>query len=232
MTTDIHTSSKSQTPWGGLAVAAAGVVAMVVASVLFWPDMAQTLVTREAAGNHGQSEVSRGFTAVAMPLTLVVLAALFAVGPRLDQKYLGRLRLNAGRNLRNASRVLSYVLAGLTVVLLVIHLGLLSMFAGRDYPIEEAVAAGVGFLLVLLGIALPLARPEGDFQTPWLNRYRDALGSSYRRAAYLLIALGLVVMVFAFIAPVVSMVVAALAVLVVFGGTGLLAAIRASRPGQ
>lgn len=128
--------------------------------------MAQTLMTREAAGNHAQSVVSRGFTAVALPGTLLLVAALFVVGPRLDERYLGRLRLNAGRNLRNASRVLSAVLAGLTVVLLLIHLGLLSMFTGRDYPIEEAVSAGVGLLLVLLGSRSRWLVPRGTSRRP------------------------------------------------------------------
>lgn len=229
MTTIERPSTRSMTPWGGLAVAAVALAAMAVASVLIWPEMAETLVTREAAGNHGRSEVSRGFTAVALPATLLLLMALFAVGPRLDEKHLGHLRLNAGRNPRNAARVLSYTLAGLAVVLLLVHLGLLAMFAGRGYPMAEAVAAGVGLLLVLLGIALPLARPEGEFESAWLTRYRDAIGPQYRHGAYLLVGLGLAVMALAFVWPLVAMIVATVAVVVVFGGMAVVAARTANR---
>lgn len=89
------------------------------------------------------------------------------------------------------------------------------------------MAAGTGLLLVLLGIELTLARPEGEFATPGLNRYRDALGAQYRRGGYLLVGLGAVVLAGAFVLPLAAMVVASLAVLVVFGGMAVFALTRA-----
>ena len=55
---------------GPLIFAALAIVFMAVWSIVHWSQMAPSIVTRQAAGNHGASRVSREVTAVAAPAAL------------------------------------------------------------------------------------------------------------------------------------------------------------------
>lgn len=217
---------KDLVPWTGILAGLAGIVFCLAMSALVWPDMAGSIVTREAGGNHGTSVVSREFTAAAMPVTLAVLVALVSVAPALDEKLLGRLPFNRGRSPRNAVRVLNYVLPGITVLLVVLHLGLLSEHTGSAFPLMEAMAEATGLILLLLGISLPLARPEGRYRHRELVEFRDSLGSTYRLGGFSMAAIGLGVMVLAFIIPTIAMVVATAGIVFTFGGMLILGAVR------
>ena len=57
----------------GVVIAAAIALAFMIAwSAVHWPEMAPTIVTREASGSHGASIIPRGFSASAMPVTRLV----------------------------------------------------------------------------------------------------------------------------------------------------------------
>ena len=215
-------------PWPGAAVALAAVAIMIVASVVAWPDMAAEIVTREADGRHGESVVSRGVTAVAHPVALLVLSALFSVGLRADHELLSRTPMGLDRSPDRVRRVLSWTLMGLSPVLVVLHLGMLALHTGEEFPLEQAAAAAAGLLIVCLGVAAPLFAPGGR-HTGWLERFRAAQGGAYRIAGLFLVLAGIATAVAATVAPQVAMGVAVVSVAAAFLVVGLVAALRASR---
>ena len=218
-------------PWPGAAVALAAVVIMVVASVVAWPDMAAEVVTREAAGNHGESVATRGVTAVALPCVLLGLTALLSVILRADHELLRRTPVGIDRSPARARRVFSWTLTGLSGVLVLLHLGLLSLHTGDAYPLDEAVAAAVGILLVCLGVAAPLFAPGGRF-TGRLESFRAAQGRLYRRAGIVLVLAGVATAVAAVLDPWVAMGIAVGSVAVVFLVVGVMALRSARRPSE
>lgn len=213
----------------GAAITAAAVLAMVVASMLAWPDMAAEVVTREAAGRHGASVVPRGVSAVLLPATASLLAALFALGPWVEH-HLGSLTpALQERSPERVRRVLGWTSAGLSVVLLVVHLGVLSLYTGHDFRWEQAVGAAVGVLLVVLGGVLPLAAPGGRFSSRRAEAFRAAQGPAYRDAGVVVAITGVATVVCAFAAPAAAVVVAVGGVLLGFGLVAVRAALAAVR---
>lgn len=215
-------------PWPGAAVALAAVAIMTVASVVAWPDMAVEIVTREADGRHGKSTASRGVTAVAMPVALLVLTALFSVGLRADHELLKRTPVGLDRSPERVRRVLSWTLMGLSVVLAVLHLGLLTLHTGEAFPLERAVVVAAGLLIVCLGVAAPLFAPGGSY-TGRLERFRAAQGGAYRAAGLFLVLAGIATAVAAALDPRVAMIVGVGSVGAAFLAVGLVAAFRAKR---
>ncbi|MEU4360453.1 hypothetical protein [Promicromonospora sp. NPDC023987] len=215
-------------PWPGAAVALAAAAVMVVASVVAWPEMAVEIVTREANGRHGESVAHRGVTAVAAPSALLGLTVLFSVGLRADHELLKRTPAVLDRSPERVRKVLSWTLMGLSVVVVVLHLGLLSLHTGDAYPLENAMAAAGGLLLVCLGVAAPLFAPGGSY-TGGLERFRAAQGRLYRDAGIALVLAGIATAVAAAFDPWVAMGIAVGAVAVVFLVVGIAAAVQAAR---
>jgi hypothetical protein len=215
-------------PWPGAAVALAAVVIMVVASVVAWPEMAAEIVTREAGDRRGESVASRGATAAAMPGVLLLLTGLFSVILRADHELLRRTPIGPDRSPERARRVLSWTLMGLSVVLVALHLGLLSLHTGAAYPLEQAVSAAAGLLIACLGVAAPLFAPGGR-TTGRAEEFRAAQGRSYRLAGVALVVAGVVTAVVAAFDPRLAMGIAAVSVGAVFLAVGILAAVRAVR---
>jgi hypothetical protein len=215
-------------PWPGAAVALAAVAIMIVASVVAWPEMAVEIVTREADGRHGESVVHRAVTAAAAPSILLGLTVLFSVGLRADHELLKRTPVGLDRSPERARRVFSWTLMGLSVVLVVLHLGLLSLHTGDAYPLENAVGAAVGLLIACLGVAAPLVAPGGSY-TGGLERFRAAQGRLYRGAGIALVLAGIATAVAAAVDPWVAMGIAVVSVGAVFVVVGLAAAIQAAR---
>ncbi|TWD80264.1 hypothetical protein FB561_1337 [Kribbella amoyensis] len=214
-------------PWPGAMVAVAAVGIMVVASIAAWPEMAVEVVTREAGGRHGESVANRGVTAAAMPAVLLGLTVLLSVVLRADHELLKRTPVGLDRSPERARRMFSWTLMGLSVVLVALHLGLLSLHTGTAFPLEQAVAAAVGILLACLGVATPLVAPGGRV-TGRLERFRAAQSKLYRGAGGFLVIAGIATAVVAAFEPGVAMMVAVASVAVAFLAVAL-TAFRASR---
>lgn len=215
-------------PWPGAAVALAAVVIMVVASVVAWPEMAAEIVTREADGRHGESVANRGVTAAAVPSALLLLTVLLSVIFRADHELLGRTPVGLDRSPERARRVFSWTLMGLSVVLVALHLGLLSLHTGEGYPLEAAVAAAAGLLVACLGVAAPLFAPGGRYQGR-AEEFRAAQGRSYRVAGIVLVVAGTATAIAAAFDPRLAMGIGVVSVGAVFLAVGVFAAARALR---
>lgn len=181
-----------------LVVVALACLTMVVASVYFWPQMAETLVTRAANDRHGDSVVQRWFAVAAFPLFLLLFSILLTATPALDRKLRRLFSPPNHIDSRNNARVLGFFLAGIAVAMTISHFGLLSAFAGISFPLEKAMAASLGLILILLGIAFPLARPEDEALPSFLRRFQEAVGPVYRPAAIVLVLIGLASIALAF----------------------------------
>jgi len=205
-------------PWPGAGLAIIAVVVMVVATVVAWPDMAEQIVTREANGRHGTSVVSREVSATLLPLTLVLLVVLLSIAPRLDYLLLRSTPMGKDRSPERARRVFSWTLAGLSVVLTVLHLGVLSMHTGAQFPLEKAMGVACGVLLVAIGIALPMAAPGGRFRTARVEQFRAAQGPAYRYGGGAMVAVGIATSATALVSPTVAVTVATVGIFVVLAG--------------
>jgi hypothetical protein len=214
--------------WPGLIAAVLAAAAMAAASIIAWPDMAESIVTREAGGNHGASVVSRGVTAIVPPIAWLAVAAVIAFAPVLDRRLRSLVNLPGQVNARGGVRVLDYLLGGLAIFFLVFHLGLLSLHTGAGFPFETAVPAAAGLVLVFLGVALPLARPDDTFGSATLERARRAAAPAFRIAGFALVFLGLLTIATAVVWPAVAAAAGgfSVAIAAVAGGAG---AARTSR---
>ncbi|WP_104177227.1 hypothetical protein [Cryobacterium sp. Y50] len=230
---DLGFSSELKALRPAFAVVGFACITMVVASVVFWPDMAESLVTRGANARHGESVVQRWFAVAAFPFFLVLFAALLGAAPLLDRKLRKVLSQDAPANSRNAVRVLGYLLAGVAVAMAmamtISHFGLLSAFAGNNFPLEEAMAASLGLIVILLGIAFPLARPEDESLPPFLRRLLEAVGPGYRPAAILMVLIGVASITLAFVSAWTALVVASAGTITLILGVYTIALLRVRR---
>ena len=226
-TTTNHRSARL--PRAVLVVAALSVIAMLVWSAVQWPDMAAEIVTRESDARHGTSRVTREVTAIAMPLALLGMTALLAVTPTLDAKLMAGVRRTSDAGRRASARVLGAFVVGLSVLFPALHVAFVALQTGSEPPVTEIVGSAVGVLLVVLGISLPLARPDGETLGDGEERFRAALGPLYRIGGFALSAVGVGVLVASLLVPAIAVVVAAGGVALVFVGIGVTAALRARR---
>jgi len=204
-------------------------VTMIVASVVYWPEMAESLVTRAANDRHGESVVQRWFAVGAFPLFLLVLSALLGATPALDRKLRTAISQKPAPNPKNGARVLGYLLSGVAIAMTVSHFGLLSAFAGTRFPMNEAMAASLGLILVLFGNALPLARPEDVSLPPFLVRLQDAVGPIYRPAGRVLVLIGVAAIALAFVSAWAALLLATLGIIALIVGIYLIGLVRMRR---
>ena len=106
MTTE---SRPTRFPVGVVIAAAIALTFMIIWSAVHWSQMAPTIVTREAGGNHGASIISRGFSAAAMPVTLALTSSLLTISPWVHAKFSSLTGIPLPRYDRSAARVLTAV---------------------------------------------------------------------------------------------------------------------------
>lgn len=216
-------------PTGALVMAGLAITFMLVWSIVNWPEMAPAIMTREAAGNHGASVVPRGVTAVAMPVALLVLTVLLMAAPVWDAKLQARISSAAQQRGRGAVRVLGAVLVGLSIFLGAFHVALVGMYTGADLPVEQIGGAAAGVLLTILGVHLPLARPDTAGADPTLETFRASLGPTYRAGGFAMVGLGLVTIALAVVRPALGLYVTPAGVAIIFTAMVVTAVVRTAR---
>lgn len=184
------TPQNQRLPTMSLVIAGVAVTFTAVWSIIQWPAMSPEIVTRAAAGNHGSSVVSRGLTAVAMPLLIAVMAALLAFAPKIDAKLRRIVDLAPPPPGRGSVRVLGVTLVSLSLLLSVIHVLIVGLHTGTALPFERILGVGVGVTIVIIGCYLPLAKPNTVQTNPQAEAFRAALGPAYRIGAFVLVAVG------------------------------------------
>lgn len=217
-------------PVVSLVIAVLAVVGMIVWSLVQWSGMEPTIVTREAAGNHGTSTVPRLVTAGAMPATLTVLTIVLAFAPRIDGRFLkllGDPGTAGPRNRKASPRVLGILLVGFSILLVTLHVALVSLHTPQHLPIAPLISTAAGVLLILLGLTLPMIAPQAVTGTEIEERLRETQRRAYRRTAPLLmLAIGLGTIAAAWLAPTLAMPIAIGGVALLFLGIAATAIIR------
>ena len=168
-------------------------------------------------------------TAVAAPAALLLLTALSAAAPALQARLDKRLFSASGTPGRGSARVLGAALVGLSILSSTLHVAFVGMHTGADLPVEKLVGVAVGVMLTILGVYLPLARPDGALTSRRMEAFRAAQGPAYRVAGFAMAALGVATVVVALLWPWLTIVVAPAGVLVICAGIFVKALIAAFR---
>lgn len=166
---------------------AAIVAAAVAASLAAFGRMPERVpVHWDAAGNVDRYG-SRLEGALLLPAVILLLAILIPVLPRIDPR-----RANYDKFRPTYHLVMNATLT----LLLAIHLGALATGLGFAVPIGRLVPAGVGILFLVLGNALPRARPNWMFgiRTPWTLSNDRVWERTHRVGGYLMFGAGLAIL--------------------------------------
>lgn len=89
-----------------------------------------------------------------------------------------------------STRVLGAVLVGAGLLLSVLHVIFVGMHTGMKVPIEQLAGSAGGLVLIILGIYMPLIRPDTMHAYPKLALFQAQLGPAYRLGGYLLVLVG------------------------------------------
>ncbi|MEH1099536.1 hypothetical protein [Micromonospora sp. CPCC 205561] len=215
--------SRPAAAWPGLVVALLTAAAMLFMSCVAWPDMAVSVDVRHGDGGREASAIPRGEAAIVPPLALLAVAPLVATAPALDRRLRRLFQLPASLDPAGDVRALNRLLAGLAILLLAFHAGLLGRYTGMGYPFEQVLPAAAGLLLVLLGL-LGLAPPRAGTDGPPASRapggVRRSPAPDDRAAGAVLALLGLLTLAAALLRPGTAL---------LLGGVGVAVAVGAAR---
>ena len=218
----------------GVVIAAAIALAFMIAwSAVHWPEMAPTIVTREAGGSHGASIIPRGFSASAMPVTLVLVSSLMAISPWVNAKFSSLTGMPMPRYDRSTARVRTATQAGLCLVMCAMHVFVVGLHTGTETSALTLVAMSLGALLVLLGIYLPIAQSDVETNDSRLNALIVAQRSMSRSAGISMVVVGLATIAGTTASPWLGLAIGgsgAVAITVTLLVASLVRAIRLSRP--
>lgn len=193
------------------------VAVLLLLSGLAYPHMAAELVTRPAGNGHGESSPSREFTALALPVALLLVCVLLVLAPRVNPRILEQLSTGSHLDIKNSIKALNIAMVLIGAIFATLHIGLLALYTGADFPLEAAMGTVFGATLAGLGVLLPLTRTSGSFQHETLERYRKGSSRAYRPASYLLMSAGVIVTCCSWSAPGIAVVVGTASVAVAFG---------------
>lgn len=140
----------------------------------------------DAAGNVDRYG-SRLEGTLMLPAAILLLAILIPVLPRIDPRRANYEKFRPTYHL---------VMNATLTMMLAIHLAALGSALGFDVPLERLVPVGVGILFLVLGNALPRARPNWMFgiRTPWTLSNDRVWERTHRVGGYLMFAAGLAVL--------------------------------------
>jgi hypothetical protein len=160
-----------------------------------------------------------------MPLALVLLAVLLAFAPTLDARIMEHSRSRsvaepAAKERRGSALVLGGLLVGLSVLLPILHVALISLYTPDKVPVVPLVSTAVGVLLIALGATFPFIRVQAVTGGPREARVLKTQHRAYRYAASILIVIGAAVIAAAWIVPVAAMPIAVIGTLILFAGIG------------
>jgi uncharacterized membrane protein len=147
-------------------------------------------------GAHGEVNgyTSRLTLVLLMPLTALVMAVVLAYAPQLDPKR---------RNFPMHAGAYWVVTNAVLVFLAATHVLLVGFNLGWHVDINLTMGIGLGLLFVVLGNVLTRVRPNWIFgvRTPWTLSSDLSWRETHRVAGYSFVAVGLALLVSAFVWP-------------------------------
>lgn len=170
------------------------VAAAFLSSVLAFGRLPERVPVHWNAAGEVDRYGSRFEGAVLLPLIILGIALLIPALPRLDPR---------GANYEKFRPTYHLAMNATLTFMLAIHLVALGTALGLDLPMGRLMPVGVGALLIVLGNALPRARPNWMFgiRTPWTLSNDRVWERTHRVGGYLMVAAGMVVLLSALIFP-------------------------------
>lgn len=145
---------------------------------------------------HGQVDgwMSRPWSTLLLPTIALAVWALLVWLPSIDPKH---------ENYAKFRDTYDLVVAVVIGFMVSIHVLILGVSIGWPIPINRVVPLGVGLLFVVIGNALPRARPNWFFgiRTPWTLSNDRVWERTHRVGGYVMIAAGIVTMASAALTP-------------------------------
>ena len=174
-------------PW------AVAVVAFLASALVFGRAPDQVPVHWNAAGEVDRYG-SRLEGLFLLPVVILGIALLIPALPKLDPR---------SRNYDRFRPTYHLVMNATLTFMLALHLVMIGNMLGMDLPMERLAPAGVGLLLVVIGNALPRARPNWMFgiRTPWTLSNDRVWERTHRVGGYLMAGAGLVLLLAALLVP-------------------------------
>ncbi|MCC2313410.1 hypothetical protein [Cellulomonas xiejunii] len=227
-------------PVRGLTVAALGLVAMAALSVYVWGRLPWVL-TLEGGGKDGADASVPKLVLVALfPLLLLGIGAALVLAQPVRERVARATSVPLWRTRETDRRSVDIALSILTLVIVALHAFFLSYASGDQRTGRVVMAAVLALVAVVIGNGLPKVPVPDAAQSdalrlderPGLDRLVMAARRGQRRAGPVVVVLGLVALVLAFVDPTVSLGTSVLAVVamgVVAGVVVLRSAIRSTR---
>jgi uncharacterized membrane protein len=136
------------------------IVVAVVASVVVYPRLPETIPTHWNMAGQPDGWSSRAFGALITPVLLLVIWGFYRVLPAIDPR---------GANYTKFGGAFEAIIDSLMLFMLGMHIVLLRAALGHPVQMQRIVPFGVGVLLTVIGNLLPRARPNWfiGIRTPW-----------------------------------------------------------------
>lgn len=160
----------------------------IAASAIVYPRLPARVPVHWGAGGQVDRYGSRLVGVWLLPLMMVAVWLLLRFLPRIDPRR---------ANYEKFADTYDLFVESLVALLLVMQGVMLATALGQRVPMNRVVPALVGVLLVILGNALPRARPNWWFgiRTPWTLSSDRVWMRTHRVGGYLLVAAGLLMLV-------------------------------------
>ncbi|MCC2333843.1 hypothetical protein [Cellulomonas wangsupingiae] len=227
-------------PTRGVTVAAVGLVAMAGLSAYVWGRLPWVL-TLEGGGQDGaDAHVPKLVLVALLPLVLLGIGGVLLLAQRARVRVAKAASVPLWRTAETDRRSVDTALSILTPVVVALHVFFLSFASGDERTGRVVVAAVLALVAIVIGNALPkvpvpdaaASRAMRLDERPTLDRLLMAARRGQRRAGAVVVVLGLLALVLAFVDPTVSLGVSVLAVVAMGGVTGVVVlrtAIRSTR---
>lgn len=182
------------------------IAASVLFSVIVYPRLPATMPVHWGIGGDVNGYGPRAEGAFVLPALMLVMWAVMRYLPRIDPRR---------ANYAKFADTYDLLLNSFVALLAVMHLALVGTALGWPISMKRVMPALVGLQFVILGNALPRARPNWWFgiRTPWTLSNDRVWARTHRVGGYLLAAAGLVLLFGALVPSAVTLALGLVAVL-------------------
>lgn len=173
-------------------LAPAGILVAFVASAIVYPRLPERVPVHWDVHGNVNGYGSRFVGAFGMPLVMLGMWLLLRLLPRIDPRR---------ANYAKFADTYDLLVDSLVGLFLVMHLALLANTLGWPVSMERVAPVLVGLQFIILGNALPRARPNWWFgiRTPWTMSNDRVWTRTHRVGGYLLAGAGVLVFLAAFV---------------------------------
>ena len=170
------------------------VVAAVVASILYYPRLPETMTTHWSLSGEPNGFSSRLVGAWIFPVIMAVLWLILRAIPHIDPRK---------ANYEKFSGMYDALVILILTFMLGMHIVLLLAATGVPIRMDRIVMPGVGVFIAIMGILIPKAHPNWfvGIRTPWTLTSDLSWERTHRIGGALFVMLGVLMVASSFLAP-------------------------------